>query len=216
MLFKRLFGKKQHTGKVDQNKIQHTELIQKLEYGTSLQIGQIVSFGHYYQSKDNDKPENIEWIVLDRSHNSYLLISKYALDSVCFHPHYTHWKDSYLRKWLNGVFLDHAFSTEEQSHIKGRILPDNGLGMDQVFLLSIDEAKRYFRSDQDRQCKPTWVALMNGSGEDKSGNCWWWLRSPARDIESTSYVWNDGSIQDNDVVNYCDPRGVRPAVWVDL
>ena len=41
---------------------------------------------------------------------------------------------------------------------------------DRGFLLSIEEVEKYFKTDEDRKCKPTQYAVKQGvNGE----NCWW-------------------------------------------
>ena len=87
---------------------------------------------------------------------------------------------------------------------------------DQVFLLSITEADKYFSSDSARQCEPTDYAVANGVGvNSSSGNCSWWLRSPGYDQNRAADVYSDGDVSEyggNVHVN----SAVRPALWIDL
>lgn len=86
---------------------------------------------------------------------------------------------------------------------------------DQVFLLSITEANKYFGSDSARQCKPTDYAVANGTWESGSGNCWWWLRSPGVIQGYAAYVNDDGDVDElgNNVIG---DIAVRPALWISL
>ena len=93
---------------------------------------------------------------------------------------------------------------------------------DQVFLLSITEANKYFSSDEARKCAPTAYALAQGSWTSKTdkvdgkATCWWWLRSPGDDSNSAAGVDSDGSVGDRGarVDGFSD--AVRPALWVNL
>lgn len=79
-----------------------------------------IKFGKYEQDNnlDNGK-EDIEWIVLDKSNNQLLLLSKYILDNVPYNEKngFIVWKDSTLRNWLNTSFYDSTFNDEEKSAI---------------------------------------------------------------------------------------------------
>ena len=105
---------------------------------------------------------------------------------------------------------------------------------DQVFLLSMKEADKYFISDEARQCVATAYAIAKGSDAEeymgeyddwkkKFGNCYWWLRSPGSidDGEEsvydhyTAYVNENGYVEvDNYTMEY-EELGVRPALWID-
>ena len=136
-------------------------------------IGNIVTFGRYEQDNDTKNgPEEIEWIVLDydEKENKALLLSRYGLDGKPYgviNP--AVWETSSLRKWLNGLFLDEAFTKKEQSPIlitkvdnspaqacpvykqvgvDLEYLQDGGNDtQDRIFILSYAEAERYLGLD---------------------------------------------------------------------
>ena len=106
---------------------------------SSLQPGQIVSFGHYEQDGNlSNGKEEIEWIVLDVQGDKCLLLSKYGLDSKAYNDLLpagtditelsaedifalntdTTWENCTLRNWLNNDFIQMAFSADEQSIIQ--------------------------------------------------------------------------------------------------
>ena len=175
-------------------------------------------FGRYNQ-KGNDSPEPIEWQVLAREKGRILLISKYALDILKFdNSTYSNvtWETCSLRKWLNGTFLNTAFTPAEQNCILNTTVtadknPLNGRlpgrnTTDKVFLLSITEVNKYFTSDSARQCQRAQKAY---------GNFNWWLRTPGYLSNSATKVNSDGSVDglgDHIRVEAC----VRPALWVNL
>lgn len=87
---------------------------------------------------------------------------------------------------------------------------------DQVFLLSITEANKYFSSDRARQCEPTDFAVANGAWESDGGNCGWWLRSPGDDQRYVAYVRNVGAVLEYGDYVHNDDVAIRPALWIDL
>ena len=195
----------------------------------SVNVGDVYKFGSYEQ--DNNKSngqEDIEWLVLEKDGTKILVVSKYALDCKPYNTSYTDvtWETCTLRKWLNNDFLGSAFSANEKAMIPTVTVsadknpdyntnPGNAM-QDQVFLLSITEANKYFSSDSARQCKPTDYAVANGAWESDSGNCWWWLRSPGNTRSSAADVDRDGGVSESGVRVDSDDSAVRPALWIDL
>ena len=136
--------------------------------------GMIIPFGAYPQDNDSFRTP-IEWLVLDVKGNEALLISRYGLDCKRYHHESKNitWDDCDLRKWLNSDFLKSAFSNEESERILvSELKNDNNHEYgtrggndtkDRIFCLSFNEAKHYFGSDNDRQCKLTAYARKQGA-----------------------------------------------------
>ena len=195
----------------------------------SVNVGDVFKLGLYEQ--DNNKSngqEDIEWLVLAKDGTKILVISKYALDCKPYNTSYTNvtWETCTLRKWLNNDFLGAAFSADEQTMIPTITVtadenpaystnPGNAT-QDQVFLLSITEANKYFSSDSARQCEPTDFAVANGVWESDSGNCAWWLRSPGYNLRYAAYVHAGGRGEQLGLGVGYDDYAVRPAMWIDL
>lgn len=207
------------------NSIYVKYMVEKLK---AVKVGDYVFFGAYEQDNNTSNgKEDIEWLVLEVKDGKALVISKYALDCQQYNTSYTDvtWETCTLRKWLNNDFLGAAFSADEKSMIptvtvsadKNPYYSTNpgNTTQDQVFLLSITEANKYFSSDSARQCKPTEYAVAGGAYVNSSnGNCWWWLRSPGAGQGSAALVFNDGDVSETGVGN--DNGAVRPALWIDL
>ena len=187
-----------------------------------------IPFGRYPQASKNENAP-IEWLVLKNDGSRALLISKYALDCRQYNTSRANvtWETCKLRKWLNGTFLNAAFSESERAMIPSVTVsadknpsystsPGNST-TDQVFLLSITEVNKYFSSNSARQCQGTAYCYAQGAYTNSSnGNCWWWLRSSGYDSSSAAFVYDDGSIFEfGNSVNY-DNYAVRPALWIDL
>lgn len=199
-------------------------------------MGNIVFFGSYEQDNDTSNgKEDIEWKVLTKENNRVLLISDKALDCKPYNTSYDNvtWESCSLRKWLNGTFLNDAFSAEEQRLIQSTTMsadknpeystnPGNAT-TDKVFLLSITEAKKYFDSDEARNCAPTAYAIAQGAWTsdsykttDGDAISWWWLRSPGFNQKSAAYVSTVGAVYFIGDYVYFDDYCVRPAIWVSL
>lgn len=117
------------------------------------------------------------------------------------------WEECTLRKWLNNDFYNDTFTDGERKLIETTLLSNSGDTedgikeangtKDKVFLLSAEEAEKYFTSDEDR----------------KTGN-WWWLRSFGSTQVGDS-IGADGSI--NEFSNDVDLEvKLRPALWINL
>ena len=163
-----------------------------------------------------------------------LVISKYALDCKCYNETYQSvtWETCTLRAWLNDDFLNSAFSESEKSKIPTVMIsadanpnystnPGNATE-DQIFLLSITEAKKYFSSDSARECQPTAYAKAQGvwtmSSGTYAGNCLWWLRSIGLEQLCAALINYDGDVDQYDGglgVNF-STYAVRPALWINL
>ena len=122
-----------------------------------------------------------------------------------------------------------AFSDSEKKYINSSYLSDVGTS-DNVFLLSKEEAEKYFANDDLRRCKATDYAVKNDAWVNDGGRfstdlgakgySYWWLRSPSPNIMYGVYSVNAGGnfsrrfyhschIDDADVV-------ARPALWINL
>ena len=191
--------------------------------GADVNTGSIVKFGRY---ETGNGIEPIRWRVLE-SGSGLLLITEQAIDCRKYNEEYVSvtWETCSLRKWLNEEFISSAFNETEQGWIKASTVSTHknphystnpGVEtVDMVFLLSIEEAENYFKTNEDRKCKPTQYAVKQGVYVI-GGNCPWWLRSPvllwnhAADVEYGGWVKDGGT----HVIN--DNLGIRPALWIDL
>ena len=184
------------------------------------QVGSYVYYGAYEQDNNaSNGKENIEWLVLDVEDNQALIISKYVLDYLPYNEKQedTMWKTCSLRKWLNGTFLNDAFSTEEQKIILPKQTEENA--KDNVFLLETSETTRFFSSNDMRKCQGTdYYKAQYFKEEAKVDNfdyCSWWLRS-WRMSDRAATVWRSGEVESNSMTGVHLFQGVRPALWIKL
>ncbi len=217
-----------------------TALIEKCEQLILLanaRVGDYIYFGSYEQDNSafNGK-EDIEWLVLDRYDNMLFIISKYALDAKPYNENGGNltWEKCTLRSWLNNDFYNTAFSEEDKLLIVQANITDDKNGTisdagttDNVFLLSIPEAEKYFSADNERQCIPTDYAIAQGAYTnsqyivDGKPACWWWLRSPSSHWIRAALIDYHGLIDSNRVFYGTEALNggndcVRPALWINV
>lgn len=229
------------------NKVKEIEIV---TMGKSLDVGNTIAFGNYEQDNDSSNgKEEIKWRILDKKDGRILLLSEYALDCQRYDTAHTDltWEMSSLRKWLNETFFNEAFSADERSNIVSSIIrnpeiPYYGVDKsndteDKVFLLSIDEVHKYFKTDDERQVEPTNYAKAHNAYVSDNGKTWWWLRTA--DYYSMYVIHNyfngnrsmgeggygvgcDGKVNIDDGVDpdgdyeYTDYNAVRPALWIEI
>lgn len=207
----------------------------------NLQVGDVLSFGHYEQDNDTSNgKEPIDWIVLSREGNRALVLSVYALVNQPYNEveEKVTWATCSLRSWLNSAFLNDAFSGTEKAYISTvKVSADRNpdydtdpgkATKDKVFLLSVNEANRYFSSDRERVCLfteyATHYAGLRG-GEAYSDDCCWWLRTPGDRQDLAAHVWWYMEMIGPDVPSGSlstyggdveDTEFVRPAMWIEL
>lgn len=213
-----------------ENKMRNIQLTKTKEQLKTVKVGDYIKFGEYEQdNNESNGKEAVEWLVLEVKDDKALVISKYALDCKQYDTVYDDvtWETSSLRRWLNNDFINSVFSDEEKkmiptmfiSSVKNSIYgtASGKATYDQVFLLSIPEAERYFSSSSARQCMPTDYAVANRQRPHNPGiNCDWWLRSPGRDQKFAAFVTTAGGV--NELGYYVDSPSfiVRPTLWIDL
>lgn len=189
-------------------------------------VGMTVQYGNYEQDNviRNGK-EPIDWIILEKTDEKALVISKYALDNMQFYPTEkdTNYAESTIRIWVNSDFINSAFSIKEnnrilETEVASEYSIESGLQKgestnDKLFLLSISEAKMYFSSDSSRGTIATEFANVRGAATPYNGNCWWWLRTMDGD-EYAAMISTDGDYSCYNAVS--NDAAVRPAMWVNL
>jgi len=182
-------------------------------------VGNYVTFGHYPQTSGGNDNTEIEWLVLAGDGNKALLISRYGLDAKPYNEKYVDitWDKCTLRTWLNGTFLNKAFTAQEQKGILTTTV-DNSKNQgyskwstsggnntqDRIFLLSYAEVNKYLgvtyddSKNKESRVAPTAYALKQGAYTSSSNKTadgtaagWWWLRSPGNNQNNAANVNND-------------------------
>ena len=206
----------------------------KLSVGDSLQMG-----------KDANG-DSIWWEVLAVDGDRALIISRQSVDWMLFNETYDNvtWETSSIRNWLNDVFYNSTFTSDERAKILTSTIenpdnPDSGVDggrstEDRVFLLSLYEAKEYFNREYDRRADLSSVA--SASAREYNPDAYvgfvaesWWTRTPGEDEFTFVCVDHDGDFESrptgllSDIYDYSgitvadakDGAGVRPAMWIE-
>lgn len=203
-----------------------------LAYLCSMQMLQIASVGDYVylgRYKPNNAisgsiEEPICWLVLSKSDDELLLISRYILEKIRFGTNYK-WETSELRQWLNDDFITNAFNDSERQYIQPMITSENTT--DSIFCLSADEARELFSGDKDRAAVVS-PALINAGfktnpycGDKNRGD--WWTRSVSKASNGPGVVnvEPDGEVRSAGIIQYTadgyfNDIGVRPSLCFNL
>jgi hypothetical protein len=171
--------------------------------------------------------------VLAKSGGKALLISRYALDCKPYNTSRVSvtWETCSLRSWLNGSFINSAFSSSERSKIRQTYVENEdfptdfaapGSGgndtTDRIYLLSDSELSYYlYTAHVDLDCTPTAYARACGAVQS-SGGCDWWLRSPGGMAICAESFENSFATDFGSMGIYVDSAGiaVRPMMWINL
>lgn len=163
-------------------------------------VNDVITFGTY-----NNEP--IEWMVLDKEGDNYLLLTKYAVETMTYYAGddaNDQWEYSDIRAWLNNDFIDTAFTDNERAcinttHLKNDENPySNGNNEkatpgkdtdDKLYLLSYSEFCTYFTFTTIEKAEDNWDKLYGNiqytiidHGYTRDGLC-----------EATEYVIDKGA-----------------------
>ena len=156
-----------------------------------VKAGDIIRFGDY--------KGHTNWRVLTVNGSEAYITTVDSVDSYPFDGSWCGWdsKDCDIKIWLNDKYMNAAFTDYE----KEIIVEKEGI---KVFLLSIEEAYRYFKDNEDR------VIPIN----DELG---YWLRSKGIYADHAAFINSDpvgkGGIDEYGGQVFWN-RGVRPSLWI--
>ena len=193
---------------------------------STAKVGDKVIMGAYDSDANEDNgAEAIVWTVAATENGKFLLVADNAVDGFTYHTEIkndANWSNATLKLWLNGAFMNKAFSDAERAKISTTTLitKDVNGGADmttynQMFILSAEELTKYFPNREDRMVKPTATALANGVYDDPIyGTCDYWLRDAGTTAGNGAYVYYYGDVNEAGALARSTFIGVRPAMWV--
>lgn len=211
-----------------------------------VKVGDVVTFGeycHYNNMYDVYYDNNpLKWLVLERSDEKVLLISLQCVDILSFVSREEYleqkdngftWENSAIRECLNQELLYLMFQQEELSCICETVVytPDNPIygtdggadTTDYLFLLSIEEAQKYFSTDLERRTQivpdvelPQYDLMPHQHYLNTTDYYDWWLRSPGKKPDMAACVGRFGDIMMEGQWVATEEVSIRPAMWVDL
>lgn len=128
--------------------------------------------GVHYAKKDDIfyKDASIAWRVLKDDGGYLTLLSDKLLASRAYDS-WSGWKDSGIRDWLNGEFLENAFTKEEQEQIALTMLSSESLVYMKPSAVEITEDKIYLPNEED--VKNTSYGFSSSDLEDESRVAYW-------------------------------------------
>jgi len=167
--------------------------------------------GYYKNNVYWFKWEKIEWNEIKKDNGEVIFDSKYILDSQHFYHdnnirtiegemiYPNNYKYSDIRTFLNNDFYNDAFLDTEKESIKETNVNNSNTStddssnaftcedtLDNIYLLSYQEAKTYYGSDEERNKTATDYARCQGYYSD-SGE-YYTLRSPSKISSTNSYL----------------------------
>ena len=203
-----------------------------------MKVGQVVTFGHYYQRGEMDYADDIEWYILkvDDERDCAMLISKYMIDEQKYSEEsriYATWETSVIREWLNHDFYENAFSAGDRQKIRLSLL-DNSYSdpnrileykqykitpgadtLDYVFLISVEEYGIMMEMPEMMNADMTGYAarqLEGTIGENEKAKPCWWTRIPVKGTGTALLINEKGRITGQSQQRR---HGIRPVIWVD-
>ena len=233
--------KNNHNDILDETNIIETnndklEIIEETDdkvYFKDIKVGDIVEYGRFYDIVNDEIVKvPIKWQVLDVLNGFALLITDYIIKTMPYNYSWspTNWKESNIRLWLNNDFYDIAFNDDEKKNIQYVTTENTGnyaynintqyQTKDNVFLLSIEEARKYYKTSEAYMSLGTQYAVREGLWisrySSSVGFSVWWLRSPGRTLSSAAIVHAAGGIGFGGDGVATRGNGVRPCIWVKI
>jgi len=212
------------------------EAYEKSNVGDVFAMGQIAGEEVYWKVLDIDPNDGSKLVIVTNVIDVKRFIELEGISRMrCIA-----WKESKLRKWLNNIFIDAIIPKDIQHNIKTVIIKnkqymrpeeyneqniDLNDTVDKIFCLNVEEAKKYFCTDQDRIATATFYAdkkvkryAYNHFKNHKTEGVKWWLRDSIRGGAAARYnvVDGDGTISDYQLLSNAEGVGVRPAMWIKL
>ena len=185
-------------------------LIAEKEMLKNANISDVVLMGRCNQL-DNGAQEPIEWIVLERTDDKILLVSKYCL-SVC-----DNYSEIYTVRRELAELADDCFSAEEKEMFVPTESPN--FAGDNFFILNENEILEYFPDETSRKLVPTTRIYNDYTDSHYGGNDLDYCFGGKYIPWYTVTLGGNGKTMDDIWVEYWgdfEDVGLRPAVWVSV
>ena len=187
--------------------------------GATYYEGDILTFGSYGEGP-------ISWIIIDIDGDNVMLLSEYIIENKMFNEELTDtsWEECTSRAWLNGEFVDSAFTDEEKSLILDTNVPNTpnpefdtqsgNATVDKVFLLSADEFEELVPEEYRASLVTDYAWKQNVARSNPDGFGEWFLRTPGTSARMAVYVTTGGNAYTPGCYVTFPVRGLRPAMWI--
>lgn len=182
------------------------------------EVGNILSFGRFEQDGNPENgAEELEWIVLCKEEDRILVLSKDVMDVLPLFdslpdpeadPEEWTWQHSVPAAWLNGSFLEDAFTAEEREMMRLGSDPADAGASDELFrLLTRDEA-----AGLTAELLQIGEPDPSDTGKTTSASSWWLMPDPSD--AGASPVVTPGGGQSEEPVKWTEASGIRPVFWI--
>ena len=181
----------------------------------SLETGDIFYFGQYEQNNADDGKEPIEWRVLSVEDGEILLQTTKVIEGKAYHSDVIEryakplkWKDTTLCVFLNGEFLNSAFSETEKEMMIGT--PDG-----KITILNEDEYDEYkYQEYSPGEAEPTEYVRNNNAlriaGDGLTGI--WLRKEEGTEVQCIYSHYSEGGHWKKERSDVMQANGVRPVI----
>ena len=179
--------------------------------GQRIRVGDVITLGAWYEDGDKTKPKTaIKWVVLevDSEGKRVYAVSLDILAAMSYGKTDV-WKNSDICAWLNGEFLDEAFSESELKMIDTNLYEELDETGD---VLSAFSSKLALMS-QDEKVK--YLTDLKFIPADGAGVSQWWLRTAAGEGK-IMYIAENGQLATVGEDSKTAVMGVRPVAWFNF
>ena len=184
-------------------------------------VGSRVHWGRYDMEPGRPGRERLTWLVIGKEEDRVHLLCERGIAGSWYHQKHQEvsWEECDLRNLLNSEAFTGMFSWQEAEDV----IPEDG---DLVTLLTVEEARKAFETDKDRELSITAVAEANGTNVNRMSKAnlwdmkgyrssWWWLRGNNGEKEITApIVTVDGEIRETEKAVNKPGGAIRPVIWV--
>ena len=162
-------------------------------------------FGRYPQGK-NGEVEPLVWLVVAETEEGTLLLAEKVIDCQPFHnaDGAWSWETCSIRFWLNGEFMQSAFSAKEQTRVQSVALMEarwgslaNPIDLSEMFAYPTEYAKK------------RGVFVYDGNRTS-----WWWVNGYGHARTHVQFVNYDGYVFGPGRKATANNYGVRPTIFL--
>lgn len=167
----------------------------------------------------------ISWILLDKTENKALLLSKYSLYNSAYDVFNKNYNFSRLNESYHSFTNFDEFNDNEKKHIidtrvtisKNNKFPQNndlGSVNAKLFFLSIDDIKKYFSDENGSILNNKLKTICDGINDDYSNEIGWWLRDIGETYWTVAYIDENGNLNERGMLKSNSLIGYRLAMWI--
>lgn len=179
--------------------------------GQRIRVGDIITLGAWYGNGDPANPKSaIKWLILDvdAEGKRVFAISVDILQAMTYGDTDV-WKNSDACEWLNGEFLNGAFTEEEQRLLDNNLYRETE---DEEDIVNAFSSKLALMSQDEKAKYLTDLKYIPATG---AGTTEWWLRTAAGEGK-IMYIAENGQLATAGKDSKTNVIGIRPVAWMNF